>query len=352
MSARVAGVGMLTAVGAGARQTAASVRAGVARFTESPIFDKRFEPIVMATVPEDQMPPPDPALEDMPGLTARQIRMLRLAAPSLKESVADLGDASKVPLLLATPEPLPNRPDPAGDKFLDLLARESGVAFDISTSRIFPNGRAGGFLALEDALERLESGDVERVIVGGVDSHRDLYLLATLDAESRLLTSQNSDGFVPGEGSAFLVLTRPRRTESNGHTMATIVSVGTSIEEGHRYSDEAYRGEGLSAALEMLFAHSSVPSGVGCVFAGFNGENLESKEWGVACLRHRERLGESPRVEHPVDCFGDTGAALAPLLLGLATMYLQKGTWPDPCLAWCASDRGQRGAALVRRMTS
>ena len=44
----VVGVGMMTAVGLTAAETAASVGAGTARFTEITWLDKRFEPFTVA----------------------------------------------------------------------------------------------------------------------------------------------------------------------------------------------------------------------------------------------------------------------------------------------------------------
>ena len=53
-------------------------------------------------------------------------------------------------------------------------------------------------------------------------------------------------------------------------------------------------------------------------------------------------------LAHPVDCFGDAGAALGPLLVSLGAIGIQKGYVREPCLAWCSSDRETRGAALLR----
>ena len=88
-----------------------------------------------------------------------------------------------------------------------------------------------------------------------------------------------------------------------------------------------------------------------CVYAGLNGEGLVAKEWGVAYLRSAERFAEGFEVEHPADCLGDAGAALGPILLGLAAIGLEKGYREGPCLVWSTSDREARGAALLRATT-
>ena len=131
--------------------------------------------------------------------------------------------------------------------------------------------------------------------------------------------------------------------------MARVVAVATGVEKGHRYSEEVYRGEGLASTVQELFA--SVPSAsepARTVYAGFNGESFWSKEWGVTYLRSKNKFDEPLRMEHPVDCFGDPGAALGPLMIGLATVGMQKGYLKGPSLIWCSSDREPRGAAVIQ----
>ena len=53
----IVGVGMMTAVGLTAVETAASVRATTMRFTESAFRDHRSDPITLAEVPDDGLPP-------------------------------------------------------------------------------------------------------------------------------------------------------------------------------------------------------------------------------------------------------------------------------------------------------
>jgi 3-oxoacyl-[acyl-carrier-protein] synthase-1 len=45
---------------------------------------------------------------------------------------------------------------------------------------------------------------------------------------------------------------------------------------------------------------------------------------------------------------GDAGAATGAIMLGLATLGIQKGYRQDPFLVWCTSDREPRAAALLQ----
>ncbi len=150
-------------------------------------------------------------------------------------------------------------------------------------------------------------------------------------------------------GAAFLLLGTTRRGWPQPRSpCARVLGVGTSQEEGHRYSEQPYRGEGLAQAFQNLFESLTpqVPS-VRTVYAGLNGESFWAKEWGVACLRHARFFEEEFRVEHPVEFMGDPGAALGPIMAVLCVLGMEKGYRQAPCLVWCSSDRAERGAALI-----
>lgn len=347
--ALVRGIGMMSAVGVGTKQTVTSVAAGVARLSESGLHNRRFQPIVMGVLTEDELPPLASPVAEVKGLTATQVRLLRLAGPALQEAVADLADPRRVPLFLGAPEASGGRPAPVGPRFFEWLAQQAETPFAHARSKSFANGRAAGLYALAAGLRALASGDADHVLVGAVDTYVDLMRLADLDREGRLLGEGVMDGFIPGEGACFLLLSPGDARPAGGPAIARIEAVATAAESGHRYSDEPYRGDGLAAAFQSLFEQAGKPPPVRSVWAGLNGENFNAKEWGTAFLRSRERFAEPLRTEHPVDCFGDPGAALGLLLLGIAAAGIAEGKVEEPALVWCSSDHEERGAALVRR---
>lgn len=362
--AEILGIGMVTPVGLSARQTAASVRTGIGRLAESYVTDRCGEMMVMglcdlAELPplvEDLDDPDDPAQE----LSPRQDRLARLAGPALLEA---LGSESRtaLPLLLALPEHHAETRDAVGAEMTAILAAQTGRSFDGDSSRTYALGRAGGFAALGDALEMLADRGDRRdrrapprlVLVGAVDSYLDLGLLQALDESGRLKTGEISDGFVPGEGAAFLLLGAAGSAARSGRRpIARIAAVGRAIEPGHLYSEEPHRGDGLSAAFGALFAAAGGGASnvdVGCVYAGLNGESYWAKEWGVAQIRCAAYLRDGLRIEHPADCFGDAGAALPLIMLGLGALELSRDRIDGDCLVWGGADRGERGAALLAR---
>ncbi len=347
--ALICGVGMVTAVGDCTAQTASSVWAGISRYGEGPVYNRHFKPMTMAVLPDDALPELVEPLEK-PGLTSRQIRMIRLGAPALQEAVQGIGTVSDAPLFVGLPEPLPGQKPPISSTFLQQLQAQSEIEFDLTRSEVFSGGRASGVEALAAALELLESGERQTAIVGGVDTYLDLKLLATLDAEDRILAEGVMDGFAPGEAGSFLVLAREGAAPQRKWTpIAKLLKPGLADEPGHRYSEEPYRGDGLAeavtASLEPLDGNR-----VQSVLCSMNGENINAKEWGVAFLRNSSNLEPDYRIEHPADCFGDTGSAIGPLLMGLAALGIQSGRLPQPALIWCSSDGPKRGAVCVRSL--
>jgi len=150
--------GMVTAVGIGSAQTASSVRAGISRYQESTVYNKRFEPMTLALLPDAALPPLHDDLAELPGLTSRQTRMLRIADGALKEVLKDLNLKQPPALFLAGPEVFADRPPALTAAFVQYLMTQTDVKLDATHSAVFSAGRAGGLLALRAALALLAQG--------------------------------------------------------------------------------------------------------------------------------------------------------------------------------------------------
>jgi len=347
-TAAIVAMGAVTSVGLSAAETAASVRSGVCRFAETPHPGQYLEPLVMGALPEDMLPPADPLVATFPGISARQRRMLRLGGLALADLGKSLPPTQPPPLFLALPEGGTEEEATNNRDLLNLLSVQAEVKLDFAASKLFPAGRAAGIIALKEAVELLSAERYDYVLLGGVDTYWDEWLLQSLDREGRVNSRFNSDGFVPGEGAAFLLLASPKAVRNEEvSVLGSIESVGTSFEVGHRFSEEPYRGDGLASAFATLFDSYASRDHVGSVYAGFNGESYPAKSWGVAFLRHSARFVEDFCFEHPADCIGDTGAAMAPIMLILSIVGMRAGYRAGPCLVWCLSDHGECGALLV-----
>jgi 3-oxoacyl-[acyl-carrier-protein] synthase-1 len=347
-SAVIVGVGIMTAVGLTAAETTASVRAATMRFGQSSFHDKEFRPITLAEVPDDGLPELDDALRGQLALTAREERLLRLATRPLQESLSPLGAATcRPPMSLALPELETTRPlDRAA--FVRHLAVQTGGLVDPAATDPSHGGRAGGIVAIGQAVATIVSGQAEFVLAGGVDTHRDPYILGSLDLDQRVKSNSCWDGFVPGEGAAFLLLASPQAAATKGvRPLASVSQVSVGFETGHLGSAEPYRGEGLAATMSQLVAQGRIPAPVREVYSSMNGESHWAKEWGVSRLRSRAAFDPNHGMHHPADSVGDVGAACGPLMVGLAALGIAGGYRGSPSLVYGSSDRGLRAAVVV-----
>jgi len=339
--------GVVTPVGLSLEQTAAAVRAGISAYEESSIYNKRFNPMTMALVPEDVLPRlEDKVCADVPGLTTRQQRVVRLAHLALVDLATKFDKLDGLPLLLAGPETLPGMPYACHPDMIDHISNQSGISFNREYSALLPHGRADGVHALYYAMAFIEAGIGEYAIVGGVDSYLDLYLLGTLDMEDRILADGIMDGFAPGEGAGFLLITSKPETFQDSGKQIQIYPPGLADEPGHRFSQEAYQGDGLAQSFTLALQQASLPP-VKTVLASLNGENLGAKELGVASTRNSDKLAPDYVIEHPADCFGDTGAACFPISVGLSAMGFIKDYMKGPILSYVSSEAQYRGAACI-----
>lgn len=343
----IVGIGMMTPVGDSAAMTATSVQAGISAYQASSIYNKRFQPMTMALTPEDALPPLHEELEQVPKLTSRQRRMLRLADKAIAEALAVSKSPISPPLFLAGPEEIPDCPKPIDDSFLTHLHKQAKGGFNLGKSKLLAHGRASGIEIISQAWSVLASGSEPFVLVGGVDTYLDLYLLGTLDMHDRILADGVMDGFAPGEGAAFLLLASTQTVEKYSlKPLANLCQPGLANEPGHRYSQTPYKGEGLSQAMTDALASLNGEK-VQTVFSTMNGENFHAKEWGVANIRNQSSLAEKLQFEHPADCYGDPGAAAGPLMIGLAASGMKNGDIPPPCLVYCSSEHEKRGAVCL-----
>ena len=338
------GVGMMTSVGLSAAETAASVRATVMAFIETPLKDHHLEPFTLAEVPKAGLAE---LHESLAGLAARDARLVQLAGPALAECLAPLRDHGVRPaVFLALPET--DAPPLDAIAFLEWLGVQTHGAFDRARSDASSIGRAGGLLAIGRAIAAVQSGHVNFAVAGGVDTYRDLERLAALDAQGRVKSSANLDGFIPGEGAGFLLVgSEPAARRIGIPVLARLSAPAQGFETGHLYSAAPYRGDGLAGVVRELVDSGVVQAPFREVYSSMNGESHWAKEWGVSVIRNAAVFDPTYRIHHPADSFGDTGAAAGPIMVGLAALGLAGGYRAWPSLIYCSSDRGERAALTL-----
>lgn len=339
--------GITTSLGLTVEQTAAAVRAEISAYAESTVYNRHFAPMIMSLVPEDLFPPLDDKItEILPNLTSKQARIILLAKLALDDLSNKHEILAGIPLLLACSESIPNLTETCHPQLIEIINQQSGISFNNQNNMLIAEGRAGGVKALYNAMAYLQEDNNDYAIVGGIDSYMDLQLLCTLDTENRILAEGVMDAFTPGEGAGFLLLSSKPVTFQDSDKQILIYPPGLSTEPGHRYSNETYKGEGLSQAFKQALSNFD-SSPVRTLYSSLNGENFAAKEFGVATTRSNKEIDSDYSILHPADCFGDTGAAYFPVSVGLIAMGLINNYISGPVLDYASSETEFRGATCI-----
>lgn len=341
----IAGTGMITPVGGNTAMTIAAVNASVNQYQASSFFNKHDKPMTVTRVPDGALPPLHDDLKKTQ-LTGREKRLIRLAMPALQEALSHYPSDQPLPLFLAGPETLYNNIKATTAKLLTYITIQTNANIDLASSRYFATGRPGLIDTIDMAFRYFSATNAAYVVVGGVDSYLDAATLGNLDAEDRVLAEDMADAFAPGEGASFLLLHNPTIHSDETHNEAVLFEPGIATERGHRYSDEPYLGQGLDDAFKVAIANGSGEK-ISTIFSTMNGESFFAKEFGVATIRNQSSLHEKCKHEHPIDCFGDMGAATAAVLIALAQHRLLKSKTITQNLVYCSSDIAGRGAICV-----
>jgi len=349
--AYIAGIGMITPVGGNAEMTAAAVKAGISGYQISDYRTRSCKPITLATVPDEALPKICDALNTSEVLSEQMGRMLMMAHVALAQTMDCYPADEPLPLILCGPTADEELPVPFSHKFFDLLMTQTGVKLDRPNCRLIGMGRAGVMAGIDVALKYLAEGH-DYILVGGVDSYRNYDLLLKLSEQDRLLAEGVMNGFAPGEAACFLLLTG-KATLAKAFNGANLLlsTPGLAQEKGHLNSAIPYTGDGLAAAFRSaLNNHGEAP--ISCVYSSMNGEHFWAKEYGVAMLRNKQSMQEDVTHEHPMDAFGDLGAASGAVLVALAGLSLAQAGKPATNLVYCSSDSAQRGAICISQATA
>lgn len=342
----IAGLGMFTPVGANTEMTTAAIDAGVSAYKDSGYFTKTKDPIKMAQVPTDALAELSDELK-LHGMYGRwEQHLLQLAGAAIQEAMGEY-EGDPVPIVLAAPEHYQQWPHQLPENFLQNLIKQSGSPIDLTHSRTVQVGRAGAIEALQTAERFLFEANQESVLIGGVDSYQRPELFRGLLEYGRINVPGNKDGFVPGEGAAFILVTKNKEKALvlNDHSVF-VTAPSTWEETAHLYSSEPGKGEGLDKAVKGALQNYNGPN-IGKVFSTHNGEAYWSKELGVMLTRNNSRMSEDVVVEHPADCLGDMGAASSAGLIVLAAMDLLKNKAYTSHLTCASSDHQHRAAVLL-----
>src|SRR6185312_14190394 len=329
--------GMATGVGLSSSASCAAIRCGINNFSETRFISRSGDLIVGSEVPIE---------ESWRGLT----RLAKMAASAVQECLAALPKTLRpdalVPLILCiAEEDRPGRiPGLGGPLILD-IERELGRRFHPESS-VVAQGRVGGAVAILRAQKLLEERRHPYVIVAGVDTYLTGPTLAAFDERRRILTGGNSDGFLPGEAAAAVLL---GLVDSDASAPVTCRGLGFARESATIEAEQPLRGDGIVGAIRA--ALSAAGCGLDKVdhrIADLSGEQYRFKEAALAVSRILRQRKESFGIWHPADCIGEVGAAALPAMLGVLYHGARKRYLPGKMfLAHLSNDDDKRAALIL-----
>jgi 3-oxoacyl-[acyl-carrier-protein] synthase I len=334
----ILGCGMATGVGLSAKASCAAIRCGINNFSETRFISESGDWIVGSEVPLDD------AWRGLPRLAKMVASVIRECLDALPKPPAD----ASVPLVLClAEEDRPGRVPGLGGPLLLDIERELGIKFHPESS-VIAQGRVGGAVAVLRAQKHIEERRHPHVVVAGVDSYLTSSTLAAFEERARLLTSGNSNGFVPGEAAA-AVLLGGISPEKEKNVPLICRGIGFAREPATIESDQPLRADGIVEAIRAALAAAGC--GLDAVdhrIADVSGEQYRFKEAALAVGRILRQRKEVFGIWHPADCIGEVGAAALPSMLAVLYHGARKRYLPGKVfLAHLSNDDDKRAALIL-----
>ena len=331
----ITGTGMVTGVGLNAPASCAAIRCAIDNFQETRFMDNGGEWIMGCEVPLE---------EPWRG----QTKLIKMATAAIRECLEGnqqiKPEATPLLLCLSEHERKGRVIDDDNQFFLD-LQDELGVAFH-EKSRVIAKGHVAVAVALKHARNLIQELKVKHVLIAATDSLLVGATLAHYEEHERLLTSNNSNGFIPGEAGAALVV-EPVTAGQEGQLVC--VGLGVGIEESHVYSEEPLRADGLVAAIRESLGDADCEMGdLDFRITDLSGEQYYFKEASLAVLKTLRKRKQEFGIWHPADCIGEIGSVLAAVMLTVMKVACEKEySKGNKVLAHLGNDDGKRSAMIL-----
>ncbi len=332
----ITGVGMVTGVGLNAPASCAAIRCVIDNFQETRFMDDAGSWLVGCAVPFER-------------LWRGRDKLLKMAALSISECLKGKQQINPqlTPLLLCLSEHERKGRVIKNDHqfFLD-LENELGLNFH-EQSRVIARGHVAVAVALKLARAMIQELHVPYVLIAATDSLLVGPMLAHYEEHERLKTTTNSNGFIPGEAGAALVVESGKATKQEKQLFCC--GLGFGMERAHVYSDEPLRANGLVAAIrESLEDAGHGESNLDFKITDLSGEQYYFKEASLAFSRIDRTKREEFDLWHPAECIGEVGAAIGLIMIGVVKAACEKG-YSKGCviLAHLGNDDGERSSLIL-----
>ncbi|WP_342376382.1 hypothetical protein NVS55_34520 [Myxococcus stipitatus] len=232
-------------------------------------------------------------------------RWLYFLTHALQEILEQIGTKAfeQLPFFFALPSGATATPS-SSEQLVRALGARLKVSLRPEWVRIFTEGSYGGFAALAAGRRLLLQREFPTCVVAAAESMLCARTLLGLSERGRLLVEGNSDGIIPGEAAACLLLSRQEQG------LATVRGLGFASESASLENDVPLRADGIVASARAALEEA----GLGLHDIAFRisdaaGESFYFKEQALLVSRLlRQRKSEFP-LWLCAESLGDTGAA-------------------------------------------
>ena len=353
----ITGIGMVTPLGAGVRRTwegAVAGRSAVGRITR---FDPTSFPVTFAAEAADPLPDeqciPAAMLETVTDLKGRlalaavseALAMARWTQGGPRVGVCVGSEAERPSLhdlarrlrtgLLPTATELQALAPAAPTALAATLSGATGPASTVSTACTSSSQAVG------EGLLRIRRGEVDAMIVGGVDVLVDPIMVTGFALLGALSTRNHApqqasrpfdsdrDGFVLGEGAGFLVLEELGRAEARGvEPLGELTGYGCSC-NAYRITDSPPDGRGAAQAMTWALEDAGLqPQDIGYINAHGTSTPMNDASETAGIHRAFGEQGRKVPVSSTKSMMGHLVAACGAVEAILALLAVREGLLP------------------------
>jgi 3-oxoacyl-[acyl-carrier-protein] synthase-1 len=336
----ITGTAMVTGVGLDAPSSCAAIRCAIDNFQETRFMDKGGEWIMGSEVPLKQ---------PWRGKT----KLIKMAAATINECLANNKQIvpESTPLLLCLSEHgRKGRVIDDDNRFFLDLQDELKLVFH-GKSRVIAQGHVSIAIALKHARLLIQGLKIKHILIVATDSLLVAPTLSHYEENERLLTSQNSNGFIPGEAAAALVVEPSYSTQQN---VLACRGVGFGVEQAHVDSEEPLRADGLTAAIKESLIDAGCGEGIlDFKITDTSGEQYYFKEASLAFSRVDRTKREEFDFWHPADCIGEVGVVIGLVIVAVLKSACEKAySKGNHILAHLGNDDGKRSSMVFTWQTA
>jgi hypothetical protein len=365
-------VGMTSSLGLDSAESCAGARAGIVRLTEIDTFNYALEGDIGREGPDGV---PQLSGHRVPVVGQGAIGLAKLLALS-RPAMGELLGGTRLPaaswtrcgLLVNISDayfqtfhgPVPDG-DEAGDppdyavrwaadteSLAWRLCSAHSLPINPADQRVHRGGHTGVAELLLAAARMINAGQIDRCIVGSVESCIEPYAIQSYASAGVLKCAANPAGFIPGEAAAFILVERASQRGAVPGAFS-VTAIGSALDKAYTDDSGPPHGVGVADSIERALSGAEGDQPLGLIVTDLNGCEFRAADWGNALVHLRSSYRQSSvRTWLPALSFGETGAASGGVALCMAFRAIQRRYVPTGTILITLS--GEQGARAAIRI--